>query len=281
MTPRTLTTDPDAMTARPVKTPVPTSSAVYVSTNARPRRGAPGWQPAVLSLLATGTAAVAASGDLHSPHVTIRLLSGASTAAFLILSMTAVLRTAAWLRTITATSLGHTHASVLRILTVIAGTGTTALITLALLAVPVGQLLLGGALTGALLGIAGQQTLANVIAGIVLLFTRTIAVGDRIRLHNGTLGGTFEGTITEIGLVHLHLRTNDAPLVIPNTQVLAAAIAVLDPEAAQPASPIARRRRNIRARMPRHPVSHTAVLRTTRVMPAITTARRQTGSPSP
>jgi hypothetical protein len=72
---------------------VPTSSAVYVSINARPRRVAPGWQPTVLSLLATGIAAVAASGDLNSPHVTIRLLSGAGTAAFIILSMTAVLRT--------------------------------------------------------------------------------------------------------------------------------------------------------------------------------------------
>jgi hypothetical protein len=275
MTARTSTNDPDAMTARPVKTPVPTSSAVYVSTNARPRRGAPGWQPAVLSMLATGTAAVAAAGDLHSPHVTIRLLSGAGTAAFLILSMTAVLRTAAWLRTVTAARLGHTHASVLRILTVIAGTGITAVTTLGLLAVPVGQLLLGGALTGALLGIAGQQTLANLIAGIVLLFTRTIAVGDRIRLHNGTLGGSFEGTITELGLIHLHLHTTDTPLAIPNTQVLNSAIAVLSPEAAQPASPLNRRPRRPRSRR-RHPITHTQVPRTTRVMPIPATSNTTT-----
>ncbi|AVT37707.1 hypothetical protein C6W10_15940 [Plantactinospora sp. BB1] len=160
----------------------------------------------------------------------------------------------------------------LRILTVITGAATILLTTLGILAVPVGQLLLGGALTGALLGIAGQQTLANIIAGIVLLTTRTIAVGDRIRLHNGTLGGTFEGTVTELGLIHCHLRTTDTPLAIPNTQVLTSAIAVLDPEAAQPTSPLTRRPRIPRTRRRRHhPITHTQVLRTTRVLPAVTT----------
>jgi hypothetical protein len=200
------------MTTRPVPLPAPTGSAVYVSTNARQRRAAHGWQPAFLTMLAAGAAAVAAA---------------------------------------------------------------TALTPLGLLAVPVGQLLLGAVFTGALLGIAGQQTLANFVAGIALLFTRTIAVGDRIRLHNGTLGGTFEGTITEIGLVHLHLRTTDTPLAIPNTQVLAGAIAVLDPEAAPPASPITRRPRSPRSRRRHHPITHTRVLRTTRVMPALTAAEHR------
>jgi hypothetical protein len=257
------------MTARPITPPAPTGSAVYVSTNARPRRAAPGWQPAILTVLAAAAAAVAATGDLHSPHLTVRLVAAAGTAAFLITATAAVLRAAAWLSAITTDRLGPTHASVLRILTVITGAAATCLATLGLLAVPVGKLLLGGALTGAMLGIAGQQTLANLIAGIVLLFTRTIAVGDRIHLHNGTLGGSFEGTITELGLIHLHLRTATEPLAIPNTQVLASAIAVLDPQAAQPASPILRPRRSTRTRRLRTP-AHTTVLRTTRIMPAIT-----------
>jgi hypothetical protein len=109
----------------------------------------------------------------------------------------------------------------------------------------------------------------------VLLFTRTIAVGDRIRLHNGTLGGTFEGTITELGLIHLHLHTTDTPLAIPNTQVLNSAIAVLNPEAAQPASPLNRRPRRPRSRR-RHPITHTQVLRTTRVMPIPATSSTTT-----
>lgn len=59
----------------------------------------------------------------------------------------------------------------------------------------------------------------------MVLLSRAIAVGDRVRLHSGTLGGPFEGTITEVGLVHTHLRTADAPLWIPNTHMLGAAIA--------------------------------------------------------
>ena len=254
--------------------PTSTPSTVYMSASARPRHGAPGWQPAVLTALAGGAAVTAAAGDLHSPHLSTRMLCAAGTPAFLVLATAAVLRGAAWLRGCTRGRISETHASVLRITAVAAGTAGTVLTALGLLAVPVGQLLLGGALTGALLGIAGQQTLANLIAGVVLLATRTVAVGDRIRLHSGTLGGTFEGTITEIGLIHVHLRATDVPLTIPNTQVLGAAISVLGPQAALPAAPITRpRRRTIHPGRRHLRVSHTAVLRTTRILPAVDDTR--------
>jgi hypothetical protein len=235
--------------ARPVPQPLPTPSTLYVSDNARPRRAAPGWQPAALAGIAAGAALVASSANLRSPHLSTRLVCAAGTAVFLVAATAAVLRTAAWLRSYTAARIGPSHASALHILAVVAGTITTALLALSLLAVPVGQLVLGGALTGALLGIAGQQTLANLIAGVVLLTTRTVTVGDRIRLHSGTLGGPFEGTISEIGLSHTHLHTADAPLAIPNTQMLGGAIAVLDPQAA---APIARPRRRSTRRARRY-----------------------------
>ncbi|MFC3384968.1 mechanosensitive ion channel family protein [Couchioplanes azureus] len=245
-----------------------------MSTNSRPRHVLPGWQPALLTALAGAAAVVAAATDLHSPHLSTRMLCAAGTIAFLVLAMAAVLRGAAWLRGYTRGKLSETHAGVLRIVAVAAGIAVTALIALSLLAVPVGQLLLGGALTGALLGIVGQQTLANLIAGVVLLATRTITVGDRIRLHSGSLGGTFEGTITEIGLIHVHLRTSDAPLTIPNTQVLGAAICVLEPQAALPAAPITRpRRRAIRPTRRQRRISHTTVLRTTQVLPTVDDTR--------
>jgi hypothetical protein len=240
------------------------ASTVYVSSAARPRRQVPGWQPAALTVLAAAAAVVATAGDIHSPHLTARLLGATATAAFLAFALTAVLRGTAWLRVRTSARLGDTHASVLRVIAVVAGAATTVMVTLGLLAVPIGQVLLGGALTGALLGIAGQQTLANLAAGVVLLLSRAVAVGDRVRLHSGTLGGPFEGTVTEVGLVHTHLRTADAPLWIPNTQVLGAAIATLDPQAALPAAPTRRPRR--RAVRRRQRAGHTGVTRTTRVV---------------
>ena len=101
---------------------------------------------------------LAVAGDLHSAHLRTRLLCAAGTIALLVLAMAAVLRGAAWLRGYTRGMISETHAGVLRIADGIAATVLTAP---SLPAVPVGQLLLGGALTGALLGIAGQQTLAN------------------------------------------------------------------------------------------------------------------------
>ncbi len=150
--------------------------------------------------------------------------------------------------------------------TVVGGTAVVVLLTLGVSAVPVEQLLLGGVLTGVLLGFAGRQAVADIVAGLVLRLTRTIAVGDRIRLHNGALGGACEGTVTGLGLIHLRLRTTDTPLVVPHARVLAGAIAVLDPEAARPTTV---RTRRPRTRRRHHPATHTQVLRTTRVMPTL------------
>jgi hypothetical protein len=135
--------------------------------------------------------------------------------------------------------------------------------------VPARQLLLGGALTAAVLGLAARPVLADLVAGVVLRRSRTVAVGDRIRLHNGNLGGIFEGTVADLGRLHLRLRTADAPLVVPYAQVRAGAVARLHPEAAQPTAQPYRRPLSAYARR-RHPVTHTKVLRTTRLMPART-----------
>ncbi|MFI6510360.1 mechanosensitive ion channel domain-containing protein [Streptosporangium sp. NPDC050855] len=267
----TLVLDPREHTAaRPVPQPGTERSSSHVSGEARTPLPVPGRQPAALTMLAVVAAVIASAGDLRSPDLSARLLCAAGAAVFIVSATMAVLRGATWLRTRTAARIGETHASVVRILAVVTGAAGTLLLTLGLLAVPVGQLLLGGALTGALLGIAGQQTLANLIAGVVLLFTRTVSVGDHIRLHSGTLGGTFEGTVTEIGLIHVHLRTPDAPLAIPNTQLLSAAIAVVHPHTVPPAttSTARPRRRGIRRRQP-HPAREPATPHTTRILPAV------------
>ena len=99
----------------------------------------------------------------------------------------------------------------------------TVLVTLDLLGVAIERLLLGGVVTGVILGIAAQQTLANLFAGVVLLLSRPFEVGDDIRLYSGSLGGLFEGRVTEIGLTYVRLETADGLLSLPNSQVLSAA----------------------------------------------------------
>src|SRR6202035_4770455 len=107
------------------------------------------------------------------------------------------------------------HAAVVRYAILLIGGVTILVLGVGLMKVPIGQLLVGGAVTGILLGIAGQQALSNVFAGMVLLLSRPFGVGDAIRLRSGALGGQMEGTVTEIGITYLRLETPDGVLHVP------------------------------------------------------------------
>ncbi len=120
----------------------------------------------------------------------------------------------------------------------IIGAFTTLVITLELFAVPVGQLVLGGALTTVFVGIAAQQALGNVFAGLVLLFARPFQVGDAIRLRAGALGGTLDGIVTDIGITYVRFDTDGSVMSIPNSQVLNAVVGPIPPhEEEEPRSP--------------------------------------------
>jgi small-conductance mechanosensitive channel len=84
------------------------------------------------------------------------------------------------------------------------------------------KLLVGGAVTGVVLGIAAQQTIGNVFAGIVLLVVRPFSVGDVVYL-KGSLG-EYEGTITEMTLFYVHMATDRGEVLLPNAGVLASAV---------------------------------------------------------
>jgi len=78
---------------------------------------------------------------------------------------------------------------VVRYAIVLAGGLANVIITLELFKVPVGNLLVGTAFTAVLLGIAAQQTLGNLFAGVMLMLARPFNVGDQVRMRGGTLGG--------------------------------------------------------------------------------------------
>jgi Mechanosensitive ion channel len=120
--------------------------------------------------------------------------------------------------------LGYAHAAVVRFAIVVAGSIATILTTLQLLDIEITQLVVGGAVTGVILGIAAQQSLANVFSGMILLSARPFRVGDRIGIRSGALSGLIEGTVTEISLTYVLLETAGGPVHVPNSQVLAAAV---------------------------------------------------------
>ena len=88
-----------------------------------------------------------------------------------------------------------------------------------------------------LIGIAAQQSLSNVFAGMVLLLSRPFRVGDPIQLRAGALGGQLQGVVTEIGITYIRLDTGDTVMSVPNSQVLAAAVGPIPRHADKPAPP--------------------------------------------
>ena len=156
-------------------------------------------------------------------HFTPKLIAALSIAAFCLFGAAAVLGLAAKARDVLIPAVGSSHAAVVRYAILLVGGVTVLIITVSLMKVPIGQLLVGGAVTTLLLGIAGQQSLANIFAGLVLLLSRPFVVGDYIRVKSGSLGGVTEGLVTEVGITYLRMDTEDGPLSLPNSQVLAAA----------------------------------------------------------
>lgn len=120
--------------------------------------------------------------------------------------------------------LGDARTASLRLVCLLAGYVLVILGALSLLRVPVTHLLLGGVLTGVILGIAAQQVLANTFAGLMLLFTRPFAVGDMVTIRSGALGGRVTGTVTGMTLTYVSMGTDTGVVLLPNNAVLAAAI---------------------------------------------------------
>ncbi|NUR63278.1 MAG: mechanosensitive ion channel family protein [Catenulispora sp.] len=120
--------------------------------------------------------------------------------------------------------LSDARASTLRILCLLCGYILVVFGALSLLRVPVAHLLLGGVLTGVILGIAAQQALANVFAGIMILFAKPFTIGDELRIRSGALGGPIVGRVTGMTLTYVTVSTAVGPVLVPNSAVLAAAV---------------------------------------------------------
>ncbi|HWT95004.1 MAG TPA: mechanosensitive ion channel domain-containing protein [Solirubrobacteraceae bacterium] len=88
------------------------------------------------------------------------------------------------------------------------------------------------AASAVILGLAAQQTLGNVFAGVVLLSARPFVVGDRVRLQGGDLAGELEGTVSSLGLLHTVFTNGEDSMLVPNRSVLNVAIVPLREPAA-------------------------------------------------
>jgi small-conductance mechanosensitive channel len=88
-------------------------------------------------------------------------------------------------------------------------------------------LAVGGAFTAVVVGLAAQQTLGNLFAGLVMLSTRPFRVGERVRLTGGALAGSIEGIVSSLGLFYTDLVSGADRILVPNSMLLNVAIVEL------------------------------------------------------
>lgn len=88
-------------------------------------------------------------------------------------------------------------------------------------------LALSGAIFAVVFGLAAQQTLGNLIAGVVLISARPFKVGDRVRLQAGAVAGELEGIVSSLGLLYTTFARGGDSIMVPNNVVLAAAVVPL------------------------------------------------------
>jgi small-conductance mechanosensitive channel len=189
------------------------------------------WKSMIALILAIAAGVISDMARHDSPpmfstleHTPDRFIAAGLAAAFGFFGSVATYSLAGKFRELLEPRAGTAHSAVVRYAILIVGAFATLVITLELFAVPIGQLVLGGALTSVFVGIAAQQALGNVFAGLVLLFARPFQVGDAIRLRAGALGGTLDGIVTDIGITYVRFDTDGSVMSIPNSQVLNAVV---------------------------------------------------------
>lgn len=106
----------------------------------------------------------------------------------------------------------------------------TILLSLRLAGIPPGALVAGASITAIVIGLAAQQTIGNVFAGLVLLSARPFSVGERVRFRG--FGMDVEGRVISRGLLYVTLAEDDDLLLVPNATALTMSVRPLREPAA-------------------------------------------------
>lgn len=107
-----------------------------------------------------------------------------------------------------------------RLLTLVAAV----IVALRFAGVDTADIAIGASFTAVVFGLAAQPTLANLIAGVVLLSARPFRVGDRVRLQGGMLAGQIEGTVASLGLLYTTFATGQDRILVPNNTIIQIAV---------------------------------------------------------
>ncbi|SOD71726.1 mechanosensitive ion channel-like protein [Jatrophihabitans sp. GAS493] len=169
-------------------------------------------------------------GGVHDETLHVRLISWGCAALVAIFGVLGTRSAANEVSRVSDARAGASAAAALRVGVLLVGFLFTFTAVINVLEIDAGRFLVGGGFTAIILGIAGQQVLGNLVAGLVLLFSRPYVPGERVRIHSGALGGPHDGVVTTVGLLYTMVVTADGPLNIPNGALLAAAVGPITEE---------------------------------------------------
>jgi small conductance mechanosensitive channel len=115
----------------------------------------------------------------------------------------------------------------LRLMTIV----ISAAVALRIAGLQAGTLAVGGGFTAVVVGLAAQQVLGNLLAGVVLITNRPFRVGERVRLQAGVLAGQAEGVVGQLGLFYTTLVSGADRILVPNGVLIQCAVTPLrEPE---------------------------------------------------
>lgn len=201
---------------------------ISVRAKARPWRSIIALILAIAGAIAAQSSSVAGVSDFDLSHNRLHsIIWLCGLAALVVFGMIAAIGLSGRARSGLQPLIGQAHAGVISYVVVLVGVFAILTTALAVLGVSPDKLVLGGAVTGVLIGIAAQQSLANLFAGLVLLFASPFRVGDHVRFRAGALSGEIEGVVTNLSLFYVRLETADGEMLLPNAQALSAAVLLI------------------------------------------------------
>jgi small-conductance mechanosensitive channel len=163
-------------------------------------------------------------GGVHASSLNVRLAAYGCALLVVVFGVSASRTAAREVQRVASARAGDSAATPMRLTVLLVGYLIAIISVCGLLGVDIRQLLVGGAVTGIVVGLAAQPVLSNLFAGLVLLFARPYVPGQHVRVLSGAINGPHEGVIVSAGLLYTVLETDDGPLNIPNNTLLASAV---------------------------------------------------------
>ena len=223
--------------------PVHASSVALDALRAIDLRARPDFRKTIVFGLVALVALIAGHevGGVHAMSLRIRLIAYGCALVTAVFGVAASRTAAREVQRVAVARAGDVAGTPLRLFVLLGGYLIAAISVCDLVGLQLRQLLVGGAITGIVIGLAAQPVLGNLFAGLVLLFARPYVPGQQVRVLSGAINGPHVGVIVSAGLLYTMLETPDGPLNIPNSTLLGAAVGpavqIPNPEQEVPAPP--------------------------------------------